>query len=84
MGCQKVPWGDGAVIFCGATLKPAPNCSAPNCTKPSTIECDWPAAEGKTCDKPVCGDHAEQVGPNKHWCRDHSIEHAKSQLRTGN
>lgn len=33
--------------------------------------CDWRVANGGLCNKPICPDHAEQVGPNKHLCPEH-------------
>jgi hypothetical protein len=27
--------------------------------------------EGKTCDRPICSDHAETVAPNKDLCPEH-------------
>jgi hypothetical protein len=35
--------------------------------------CDW-KVKGKrsgTCDAPICAQHALQVGPDKHLCREH-------------
>jgi hypothetical protein len=77
-------WGQSGMIVCGPKLKPPPKCWVSHCPKPSIAECDWPVADGKTCDRPVCGDHADQFGPNQHWCPAHSIENAKTKLRTGN
>lgn len=33
--------------------------------------CDWPIAEGKTCDKPLCDQHANLVAPDTHYCAGH-------------
>ena len=40
--------------------KPQPCCE---CGKPSDRLCDWPAGEGKTCDRPLCRRHARQPVP---------------------
>lgn len=84
MPCTTVPWGDGAMILCGRGIKQAPKCWVSHCRAASTKECDWIVEGGKTCDRPICDRHADQVGPNKHWCPAHSIENAKSKLRIGN
>jgi hypothetical protein len=84
MPCEIVPWGDGAMIMCGRGLKMAPKCWVRHCKLSSTKECDWPIAEGKTCDRAICNGHADEVGPNKHYCPAHSIENAKKNLKTGN
>lgn len=41
------------------------------CCDISGFLCDWPADDGKTCDAPLCGSHARQVGRNKHYCPTH-------------
>ncbi len=40
------------------------------------FRCDWivgdrAAPHPKRCDRPICPDHATQVGPNKHVCPEH-------------
>lgn len=81
MPCE--PFLGGFVCIRGRRRK-APKCWVTHCRSSSTKLCDWPAAGGKTCDRPVCDEHADQVGPDKHYCVAHSIENAKAKLRTGN
>jgi hypothetical protein len=38
------------------------------CLFPSDYLCDGPGAGARTCDRPLCGAHATQTGPNKHLC----------------
>lgn len=45
------------------------------CGAISGFECDWPVANRRTCDKPLCEAHASAVGPNKHYCQQHHAEH---------
>lgn len=33
--------------------------------------CDWKMPNGGLCNKAICPDHSEQVGPNKHLCPQH-------------
>ena len=44
------------------------------CCDISAFLCDWPVAEGCTCDAPLCNAHAHQVGKNKHYCPRHLQE----------
>lgn len=47
------------------------------CLVISAYECDWKLGGGKTCDKPICAGHAQQVGPNKHLCPDHQVAYVE-------
>lgn len=40
------------------------------CMAISSLLCDWPV-DGRTCDAPLCEQHAHQVGPDRHYCRAH-------------
>ena len=35
--------------------------------------CDYPVGNDKTCDRPLCDDHATEVAPDVHYCRAHFI-----------
>lgn len=41
---------------------------ANGCDQGATVQCDGPAAEGKTCDRNCCPKHAKRVGPDKDLC----------------
>lgn len=47
------------------------------CAAMSSFLCDWKLESGKTCDAPLCGDHAHQVGTDRHYCP----THRRQQLR---
>lgn len=42
------------------------------CLGIGTYLCDHVMDDGKTCDRPLCDDHAMQVGPDKHLCPEHA------------
>jgi hypothetical protein len=60
--------GGGYAIVCGPKPRGG-RCWA--CKRPGTRLCDWKMGEGKTCDRPICSDHAETVAPNKDLCPEH-------------
>ena len=33
--------------------------------------CDYPVGDGKTCDRLMCDDHANQIGEEIHYCETH-------------
>lgn len=41
--------------------------------------CDWETGERSTCDRPVCAEHAVQVGPNRHLCPEHAAKRGQRQ-----
>ncbi len=41
----------------------------------SSILCDWELEDGRTCDAPLCPDHANEIGPDKHLCGLHLALH---------
>lgn len=41
--------------------------------------CDWETGERTTCDRPVCAEHAVQVGPNRHLCPEHAAKREQRQ-----
>ncbi len=43
------------------------------CLAPGDNLCDYPVGESKTCDRPMCDDHAKGVANDTHYCRDHFI-----------
>lgn len=89
MGCETIRIGGMTAIVCGRGLKRAPKCWVKHCWKPSTKLCDHPVPDParlgatKTCDRKICDDHADPVGPDRHLCPAHSIEAAKAEMRTG-
>lgn len=81
-----IPFAGGFICVSdrGGRARRPRKCWVAHCHAGAPIECDWPEQGGKTCDRPVCRRHADEVGPDKHYCPPHSIENAKTKLRTGN
>ncbi len=65
---RVVDEGGGVVFMCGRESK-APHCY--ECQDFGDLLCDWPAGKGKTCDLPMCEDHAHDLGGDKHLCEVH-------------
>lgn len=42
-----------------------------HCRCISAFLCDWKVSDGRSCDAPLCADHAHQVGPDEHLCPIH-------------
>lgn len=63
MHCYHVP---GAIV-CGNRQK------CRDCGGVSRFLCDHPVGDGKTCDRPMCGEHATEVGPDRHYCLIHRL-----------
>lgn len=47
---------------------------AQRCCAMSTFLCDHELEDGKTCDAPLCPEHAQQIGPDRHLCPRHARE----------
>jgi hypothetical protein len=57
----------GVAFICGDL---GPHCSA-GCGASSSLLCDFPVGEGKTCDAPLCWQHGTEVAPDIHYCTGH-------------
>jgi hypothetical protein len=42
------------------------------CRNPADYLCDWPTANGRTCDTRLCAVHAVQVADDRHVCPFHT------------
>lgn len=75
--------GDGADGFiCGDF---GAHCYEPGCGAVHELLCDWPIGDGKTCDLPMCPDHAREIGVNRHLCIiHHGVWQAQSAPIGGN
>lgn len=61
------------------------HCHEPGCGAVHDLLCDWPIGDGKTCDLPMCPDHAREIGVNRHLCLiHHGIWQAQSAPKGGN
>jgi hypothetical protein len=72
MTCDTVKLPNGVIaIVCSRGRRQ--NCSMPRCTRPGTLLCDYPVAEGRTCDRRMCKTHAAKIAANKHYCPQHQV-----------
>jgi hypothetical protein len=79
MHCTRVKLSGGvSAIVCGSR-PPIKHCTA--CDQVAPFLCDWKTGDGKTCDLPICGVHAERVGDDKHLCPKHSKAWAQWQAQ---
>ncbi len=44
-----------------------------NCAYIADYLCDFPMGKGKTCDAPLCEDHANDHGEDLHFCPSHEV-----------
>lgn len=66
----KMPDGGYAFVRFSGPRRPRHKCSA--CAAPwATLQCDFPIAGGKTCDKHLCRGCGVRKGKNVDWCPDH-------------
>jgi hypothetical protein len=42
-----------------------------DCAAVGAFLCDYPVGDGKTCDRPMCDDHATEIGHEVHYCAAH-------------
>ena len=54
-----------------------PHCADHRCAWAAEYLCDYPVGNGKTCDRPLCSDHAYEVAPDIHYCAQHYSEFEK-------
>jgi hypothetical protein len=60
---------DGGISFlCGQLGE---HCAS--CSWVSEFLCDYPVGEGKTCDRPLCHTHANDIAPDIHYCPSHFL-----------
>lgn len=66
--------GNRAFAFiCG---KLGPHCRS--CAAVSTLLCDFPVGNDKTCDAPMCVWHGTEVAPDIHYCGGHYAERTRA------
>jgi hypothetical protein len=73
MACEHITDKHGTTFICCGSRRRPPKCKF--CSKPSTKLCDFPihgSKKGKTCDAPICDDHATSVGEDRDFCPPHS------------
>ena len=74
MTCYHKLTPEGQITLCGDL---GPRCADSRCMWVADCLCDFPVGNGKTCDRPVCEDHAYEVAPDIHYCAPHYNEWMK-------
>ena len=74
MSCYQKQTESGLIHACGDL---GPHCADHRCNWISGYLCDYPVGEDKTCDRPLCDDHAYEVAPEIHYCAPHYTEYMK-------
>ena len=67
MPCYVKKSSDGGPLFICGDL--GPHCA--DCAGFGDFLCDYPVGDGKTCDRPLCDDHANEIAPDLHYCAGH-------------
>jgi hypothetical protein len=62
--------GATAIVCTRGTTKAA--CDTPGCQRVHMALCDYPLANGKTCDRKMCDGHRKPVGANRDYCPAHA------------
>ncbi len=73
MTCTPIKLDNGGVAIVCTPRQRAKRCSA--CGRAARLLCDWKIGDGKTCDKPICAMHAQEVGEDKHLCPEHQEQY---------
>ena len=68
MPCYIKDRPDGRMFICGEELD-LPQCG--ECLDFADNLCDYPVGDGKTCDRNLCDVHANEIGPDMHYCAVH-------------
>lgn len=67
MPCYVTKSREGGTMFICGDL--GPHCA--DCAGFGDFLCDYPVGDGKTCDRPICGEHATEIAPEVHYCAGH-------------
>jgi hypothetical protein len=72
MPCERYVSPDGKLvaIICSRGRRSVILCHY--CGKPHTSLCDYPLANGKTCDRPMCNSCKTRIGPDLDVCQEHN------------
>jgi hypothetical protein len=69
MHCTRVQLPHGIAIACTSHRLKTHRCEQHRAV--AGFQCDWKTGPGKTCDRWLCGQCAEEVGPDRHLCPEH-------------
>ncbi len=74
MKCSPITLPGGSVlILCGrAAGKRGRQLCRVDGMREATLLCDWPMGGGRTCDTPLCEEHAAKIGSDSHLCPEHA------------
>ena len=84
MPCYAVenPGFEGIMFICGEDIQLDVRRSDECCFIDDYL-CDYPVGEGKTCDKPLCTKHANEIAPDIHYCTHHYDEWLRFKISGG-
>lgn len=76
MTCETITLPDGTrAIVCYRTRRGAPRrCQEPGCPDQAQFQCDFPIADGESCDRFLCARHAVPQRRNVHHCHGHHTD----------
>ena len=77
MPCTPVFGPDGNITMIMCSRGPTRNKPCVICGNPSTKLCDYPVANDKTCDAPICDSCAESISTNVDYCPVHAARHKR-------
>ncbi len=82
MHCTRIKLPNGTVAIVCSSHRPGRRVHRCEfCAHEAGFQCDWKIGEGKTCDRWLCTDHAQQVAPDKHLCPPHEGAYLLWKLR---
>jgi hypothetical protein len=82
--CHVVQTPEGAALVCGSrrhNTRDVKPCFVKDCPGNADKLCDYPVAEGKTCDRPCCLRHSRPVKGKEDT--DYCLEHAFKKESSG-
>ncbi len=72
MTCYYVVGDSGHIFMCGDL---GIHCA--DCGDVCEFLCDYPVGDDKTCDRPMCKNHAHEIASELHYCDSHFVEWQK-------
>ena len=83
MTCRMVRLGDGFAIVCARARRPRwRRCGVLDCRRWAKYACDGTTG-ARSCDMPLCADHAKPIGPDAHLCPAHQEAQRQGELALG-
>lgn len=69
--CHVGKVGDATVILCTRGRRRSRKCCVPGCPRDADRLCDADIGQ-RTCDAPICTQHAKRIGPDRDLCPKHA------------